>query len=749
MAGIPEFKQDEDVFTPVNVNSRARGFEQYAQAFGQAAKFGEEQAVKIETEKSNAQLMTAASSLNDLTTKTQMGYIQNPQLAKQVYQEATDTAETIKKSAYVNKEDRLRLEEMTNHSLNGLQLKAAEINDQQTKLVLNYQYGDKAGGLIAQLKYAVDKKDYKQAEILQKIIHENALAAAKAQVISPAQLEGIAQATMLAHLQSEELHKLAMDEHATAEQLHIASQSIFRGGNPLSDPQLPIDGNTHFLVTEANRSQTFEDQIKNLYTNRPVNLMRVADATTNERYKFDQAQQGVNRINGMVSAGTPYTTIDHMVKALELRGGNGNQDQAQIARWKAIKEDLITGNGTYQFARLSEYGRQLAVQHDAQNAALRTSYSGDELAQKLNESDQQYALDNLHYMRSIHMDPHYVQPLAAPWVSNLQLGMEKGNSPDITLQQLAALRPELRPYSSNVMKYNYQGVATWIAGAGIGRADPSFQRDWLAAQQSISGKAINEDTAESQGAATPKIIGATKNQGNRNQDIWSDFAALNTDNKKLVAYLALTPDSEKVINGFQTAVTNYVTYKGMLNNDASLDNKAQYINELSNNLSKSFKLYKSSRGILNLNMLNIPSEAMADKLNNYALIEAHRELVKSQFPGELLHSLVTRVHKELGIPTGTLASDPSTDLSMLQVVSTPDNRIIVVTQDGRKATDATGRVLFERDYTPQMLSAAVHYHRTLEDKKYLDQYDYFEGVKGRINMLTHPSEKNIESLLGS
>lgn len=753
MAGIPEFKGEQSTYNPVEINTKSQSFDAFARSFGDAAKFGEEQIVKVETEKSNAQLMTASSSLNDLATQTQIAYVKNPELANQTYEEAQYTADTIKKAAYVNKEDRQQLDYLTSQRMNGLQLKAAEINDKQNKLVIANEYGNKVGGLLAQMEYALKSGDFKQAEILQNTIHDNALAAAKAQAITATQLESVSKATMLAHLQAEKLHKMLGDENATAADLHLASQSLFENADNFSGPSLPIDGHTHYLMTTANSMQTINDQIANKINNRPVNPLTIMNASPAKQIEFHEINAGVDRFNSEISAGIPLSQINARVETLSASKALTTQQRGYIARANAFNAQLVSGNGFYDVMRGTQAGRDLAAQHTAETQALRSSMpQGPELEQALNQKDNQYMLESVNQAYAQHFEPQHIQPLPAYAVQNIQASVSKGGDVSLGLNQLQRLDPRLRPYASNVVKEADQGVALWVAGASLGKADPSFAADLLLSVQDQVGttaQARTLDTANSSKMSDRKDISfdQTKSDSSRDIDIWNNLKSSYPALKDVYAYLQKMPQGVTAQDGLQTLAIKYIKDQARRANDNGLVNLDQYMKKFADNITKSVPIYRTPKGSVNMADLNLIRTQDADLMMDYPLSIAYGKMKESfvidsyeDFIGQQLKNKGT---SSLGFLNPNEAFSDLADVNRLQVISTPDRRLVVVDSSGRMAVDQRGVPLFDEPYTPEML-----HHAEMMRSEIAKNIPYHYGLKEALVRITDEEIKDAQATKG-
>lgn len=750
MPPIPEFKGEQSTYSPVEVNTKSKSFDEFARSFGQAAQFAGDQAIKIETEKSNAQFMTASSSLNDLATQTQIQYIKNPSIANQTYQEAQYTADTIKKSAYVNSEDRQRLDYLTNQSMNGLQLKAAEINNRQSKLVIANEYGNKVGGLLAQMEFALKSGDFKQADILQNTIHDNALAAAKAEAISSTQLESVTKATMLVHLQAEKLHKMLGDENATAADLHLASQSLFENADNFSGPSLPIDGHTQYLMTTANSTQSINDQIVNKINNRPVNPLTIMNASAGKQIEFHEINAGVDRFNAEISAGVPLSQINSRVDALSASKSLTTQQRGYIARAHAFNSQLVSGNGFYDVMRGTQAGRDLAAQHTAETQALRTSMpQGPQLEEALNQKDNQYMLESVNQAHAQHFEPQYIQPLPAYAVQNIQASVSKGGDVSLGLNQLQRLDPRLRAYASNVVKEADQGVALWVAGSSLGKTDPSFAADLLLSVQDQVGttaQAQTLDQANSSKMSNKKDISfdQTKADSSRNIDIWNNLKSSYPALKDVYAYLQQMPQGTTAQDGLQTLAIKYIKDQARRANDNGLVNLDQYMKKFADNITKAVPIYRTPKGSVNMADLNLVRQQDADLMMDYPLSIAYGKMKESfvidSYEDFIGQQLTGKSNSKPEFLNPNEAFSDLADVNRLQVVSTPDRRLVVVDSSGRMAVDQRGVPLFDEPYTPEML-----HHAEMMRSEIAKNVPYHYGLKEALARATDEQIKDAQA----
>src|SRR5690348_10740834 len=167
MVKIPQFQNEEPIMQPVSINSDAKGFLEFAKAFGSAQDATAKMALKVEKETSNAMLMQSANLSANLKTKTQIELLQNPNNAAQIVQNAKNANESIKQSSVLNKQDRKKLDYIANRNQDEINLKAAQVNVAQTRRNVANRFWDNYPSTNKQIQDAIEKHDFKTAKDLE------------------------------------------------------------------------------------------------------------------------------------------------------------------------------------------------------------------------------------------------------------------------------------------------------------------------------------------------------------------------------------------------------------------------------------------------------------------------------------------------------------------------------------------------------------------------------------------------------
>lgn len=698
------------------VNDKSAGYKALADAFGEISKVSFKAAGDIAEAKSNASLQQSADYTEKLKTQAQIQMIQNPADADKIAKASEYTNDSIKKSAYVNRADRQKLDWMINRNDDSLNLKAAQTSYEQNKRNIANQYWDSYPTAMKQATDAMNKGDMKTAEIVLDTLHKNAQSAASIGAISPEQLGKIHTTTMQLYDRAMDLHTSGLDGDMTAEQFHAATGSPF-ASNSMDQIGQPVDHNTQWMAQHYQSDRTVQGQFNALYSGQPINVGTIAGASDADYQKFVAASQGVNYVKGSIAAGTPFNLIQSRMNALLSKPtALTPREEGAVNYWKSFNNRLGTDNAFYGVLGQTVLGQQYAANHTAQAESLRATKSGADLASALRQNDNDYIGQNISLSHALHMDYHYIKPIPSEWINEVKSSFQKDAPVLPALQRLEYINPEYRAYLADAMPRPHQGVAVWVAGLTMGKTDSSFQADLIHANQEDVSPLAQMDKKGGAGLENEKtslMTSAKESVGTKPENIWNDIVNNNDDMKAVYTYMAKMPGGSTSQDGFRQMAVNYVYDQAQRAGDYNIENKDQYIKNFTTNIEKGFNLYRNDRAIINLSDIPIARTQDVDHLTSYVLSEAYKRLHVGQTESQFQASI---------------------DLNPLMVISTPDHRLVAIDRYGRAAVTADGHEAFDMPYTSKMLAAAQANTETVNN--YMRNYGMgsdTEGVKATGN----------------
>ncbi len=698
MAELPQLN-DDNVMENVQPSSRADGFNALAKVFGTTADTYMDKAEQVAAEKSNAMLMQSANLSEDLKTNSQIQMIQNPGAAAQIAQNAETTYNSIKQTAYVNDEDRVKLNYMINRDLDETRLKAATVDHEQALRGAGIKFWDNYPVTMQQITQALDTHDMKTAKILEENLHSNALAAAQSQAISPEQYATVRKASLDLYDNSVGMMQAAQNPNGmTAAEYHARTASPF-DSNSFDNIGQPVDGNTQWMSNHLNSDRTVQGQFQALYNGQSINYGVVAGSKPEEVERFKQAIFGVNQVKGEIAAGVPFNQIAARIDSISAKGKgllNANEE-AQVNYWKSLNNRLQTDNAFYGIMGQTVLGQQYTAEHQAQSQALMATKTGADLQIALRDNDNKYIGQMLDAARASHLPPQYTQPIPSDWINEGKAAFQ-ANAPVLPLiQRLNYINPEYRAYLANEMPKGNQAMAVYVSGLTLGKTDLSFQQDLIKANQDTQSPITQAGKGDTKANAS-LVLSGKSSVATKPDNVWQDVLNSNPNMKALYTYLGQLPGgnsqtsgSNSPQDGFRNMAVNYIYHQAAKAGDATLANKSDYVNDFVGNVTKGFNLYRTNQAVINFNDIPLTRTQDADYLSNYALSEAYRNLHKGKSENEFLTSM---------------------RLNPLMVVSTPDRRLVVIDRYGRAAVDNDGHEAFDMPYTSHMLAAA--HKRTVE-----------------------------------
>ncbi len=679
---IPQLNDTQPILTPRNVESQAEGYNEFAKTLGSLASTTEQKSEEIEKDQSQAMLMQSSAQAETLKTNAQLEMIKHPDQTQAILDQTSKSIDALNQNAFVNDKDRKKLSFLNSQDFNELRTKATTVNFEQSQKSGAISFWDSYPVSMKQIQDALDTGDMKRAKILEDNLHATSLNAAKIGLITPEQFATIHKSNFDLYARTTDLIKMTQnpDGHNAAT-YHAAKASPFDTGN-FGNVNYPTDTNTHWMANHYNSDRSIDGQLVSLYNDTPINWGVVAQGTDEQYNNFKMNMTGVHAIKGAIQSNTPYSQIDSHIKTLEAQPKLSPMEEGQVNYWKSFKNRLEKDNGYTQMMSQTTLGGRYTQDYNNESVAImNSSKSPEDKFDAIRDNDNKYIGNMVSLGQSSHVDQNYIRPIPAPYVTEVQNAFIKDAPVTQALQRIAYIKPEFRPYLANAMTKPNQGMAVYLSGETMGKADIAFQRDLIEANQ-------NRDYSS--------LLKTGKNE-TKNQNIWDDISN-NSSMKDIYAYLGKLPGGNDAQNGFKDASTNYVLYRAAKEGDVNLNGKNTYENDFINNTAKGFNIVNGTRYLFNASTLNI-RQADMDYIADYALSIAYKNIHTGQSE-EQFQSYV--------------------DLNPLHATNTPDGRIVVIDKAGHAATDLQGNAAFDQPYTTNML-AASHKNAT-ETIKYLHQY---------------------------
>lgn len=706
---LPEFENENPALSVQKVNSRARGFDAFAESFNKIANTAEKAYTNIADEQSNASLIQSSNLVNQLKNESQIQMLKDPAHAVRIAENAENTAKTIKQSTPLNKTDRSRFDYMLNNQVQELKYKGQVTEFNQSKLLAKNHYFDELPKTLDQIQQFIHNNDMKAAEDLEETLHRTTKGLADSGIVSSEQLFRVQQTIKGFYEQGQRqlmLHQL--QEGASAEDFHHAYSSPFSTRSFTNIGQ-PSDVNTQWLADHLSNERTAEAQFENLYNDRPINYAVVSAFKDGNFEKFVGQAEGAYRVRASIAANVPFNVINARVQNIldKPEESRTQTEKGAVNYWSSFKSRLGTDNGFYAIMAHTKLGAEATAQHDAEAQAIADTKQGAEQYEALRQNDNYYIGRMVDIAHSSDLsklqgplDSNYIKPIPAAWVQEARSSFQKGAPTDAAINRLAYLNPEFRPFLADAMPQAHQAAALYFAGVTLGKTNPEFQQDLIHA---------NQDQVNPIGAPIDKSqVGSALNpdKENKRAALWAQVLS-NDDTKTLFQYLAKLPGGQAATEGFRNATLNYIEDQALRAGDIEVRNADAYIKKFNTNIKQGFNFYRTNDALINTSDIPVSSSEDASNLKNYALSEAYR-----------------RLEKEIG----RSALDTAIDLNPLMVISTPDKRLVVIDRSGRAAVTRDGHEVFDQTYTSALQTLANEHNR-----------------RTRFNIMNELKNANVES----
>lgn len=684
MADYPQIK-DEPILSPVQVNSKAQGFEDFAKTLGSIATSSEEEAEKIADEASNAGLMQSAAQLQTVKTDAQIRMIENPDQADKVSQQTSGLLDSLGKNAVVNKTDRLRLKSMINTDWNDLRLKAADVTHSQNVKDVANNFWDNYPEVKKSIDDAVTSGNLKKAQELEEALHETARSAAHLGAISPEQLGNISKSISTTYDRASDMATMMGNPDASAQDFHTVMASPFNKGT-FENINYPVNGHTQWMSNHLNYDRTMSGQYAALYSDGNVNWGVVLNSSAADFNDFKMQVAGVNEAKGAIHSGMPFSQIENRAKALEAKPKLTPMETGFTKYVKGFRNELENGDGYLRMMSQTTMGARFTQDYYQQKVSIDNAFirTPDEKFQAQRDNENNYIGNMIALGQSQHVDPSLIRPIPQQTVSSVKSAFIKDAPVSEAISQIAYIKPQYRAYLASAMEKDNQKVSVFLAGATIGKADTTFQAQLLEANQNRDYSALLK----------------SEKDDTKTADIWNDISS-DRSITQLNKYFAKLPGGDSINDGFKASAVNYVLYRAAKEGDININGKSQYINDFIQNVNKGFDIQTGARYLFNnadLGLRNVDFDYISD----YAISQAYRNIHQGRTEADFQSYI---------------------DLNPLHATNTPDGRIVVIDKSGHAAVDVHGHEAFDQPYTSNMLHAA---HENAESiQKDMSQYFSF------------------------
>lgn len=429
---FPTFNDDEPIFTPVNVNSEAEGYDAFARTLGGIAKTTAGMAEQIEKDKSKTMFINSLADAEEVKTSAQQQLIEHPDQAELIAKNTNYTLDSIKTNAYVNDQDRKLLNYHLRNASNQIGLKATEIDAKQKLLTArNVHFSNWKNQLTV---YFNDLKTHPQdAEKIEKAMLASLDGLLKTNVLTIQQynnsLKDMNAVSQVVH----DYQRTYGNPDATAKDYHTVS------GHPLNDdkanPNAPINESTMWLQAHNDADKTLQGMLADVSQGRLPDQEAFISANESNRQHVMLAIDGVKDANGLINSGTPVPQIRQTLADLNTKGITlSYRDQAKrdyLDQWLtrldhgellSVMGQTPSGNAIFQ-----EHNMQMAALQSSPLSPLQKAQKFIFLKNKLMDQADSWRIAN-----HIHDNLAYIAPKAD--VNAIEENFKAGGDPKVIMQ---------------------------------------------------------------------------------------------------------------------------------------------------------------------------------------------------------------------------------------------------------------------------------------------------------------------------
>lgn len=695
---LPQLNDAHPVMGNVPINSRGEGLEAFANALQKFAGEAEKGAETKLEEQSDAQLMTSANYIDQLKTNTHLAIMKNPDQAKHILNNASYTIDTIKQNSFVNKQDRRKLNMLADKSMNQLNLMGGEALITQQKRNVAISFWEEYPQSMSSIYDAIKSGDFDKAKIIEDALQKNAIGAAKMGAITPEQLATIRKASLNIYDRAKMVMSFTQNAEAhNAGAYHAVTDNPYSNDNR-TDQNDPFNADSNWIANHYAEDRSARGLANTVYRGDVPDFDTLFKMSPQAVENLHNMQIGVADVRGRLKANDSYPQIEREMEDLESRKGSlGAYDKGRLGYWKYFKDQLENNNGYSQLIANTVEGGKEAFNYKSKIDAISNSNLDDDKKQiAIRDETNRHISSIAEIGIAGHYSPHLINPIPTPWVQDTKQAFEKDAPVAPAIERIAYLKPENRVYLANAMSDPAQSVATFLAGATLGKADTSFQGDLI----SFNKKGVDYKSL---------LQSSAKNELTTTNNIWNDISS-DAAMKPIMAYMSKQPNFDVISDGFKKVSSNYVMGMALKNGDITLNNKYDYVKSFVNNTAKGFNIIQGDGYMFNANDLD-PNLRGADY--DYIAQHAKNECVKAisqgKSPEEIRHFL---------------------DLNPMLVVSSPDHRITVMNPQGQVFADNEGNPAYDHYYTDSILHAAhAAARKTQVEAKLNNKFvgDRFEG----------------------
>jgi hypothetical protein len=679
---IAQFQNEIPILPTTPIDSGAEGYESIGKAFRALSQTATNEIQYTKDLKNNSLYLSGASSAYDIEQQAKAQLNEHPEIASQIRNTAINSLQTIAKTTDITGKDKNRL-------ISSVNMSASRIGYNAEMARFNYAKDMASYNIFSGWKETLDNLAQSVGTTHFNDLHNAATKqldeAFKGGVLSPdkyyvlhEQLKHVMDNQILAHssigkdISALDLNTMAANPYST-----------------LDKSALPINGNTDYIQRNFTMDLTLNTLKTNLVRGEALNPMAIGylkPEQTNELYLYGM---GVQKANGVFNNGENYAQIVRRSKQLNNKEHLTESERGEFERYQHIQNAF--GYGDYSKLILSTPSG-MRIENEFRDEAKTGNYN---LA--LNNRITKLAK----YGIATGIDSHLIKPIPEQITQATQSSFDPGGNPETAINSMAMLTPENRVYLADAMKKPEHQEVTYLVGSN--HINLQDKADLILSNQTgLSLDAIkNTSKLEHDLAASiyaPKIT-------------FTDKAKNSEQAYDAMKYLSLTSQNRQT--PIFNALTNYVKFQAIRNNDFDLKHSKEYIDKAISLLGNGFDIKKGDNYIFNsLPITDKEAKKLAIHIIDTAYVKHYGEMPKSNIKEELndftpgTQAVLDKIKNPF---KGTDISDEIAykkakeaflSSNPIMVYNTPDNKII--------AQDAKRTIYYAFPFTAGLISHANH-----------------------------------------
>jgi hypothetical protein len=591
--GIGEFLRgpESKALTPQQVNSKAKGFDELANVFGQMSRAGFQQAESMAEEISTDALLQANSALDDVFTKSRLEIMadSSPDGVASAVKRYHSQIDSITKNTRINKGDRRKLDQMLNSRKNSLDLHAGELIIKNQKEAKRTNFYTSLPGNMNTVDNFINKYEFEEAAELGEKIYKNAVDLYSNKMITANELMVIQRAAAQALHKSKRLMESLGEDPNALDYQNLISSPFGMGSDATQRVGQPHDISTGYLYnTHLTDASTTGQEAAAIQTGK-INIMDYSNLEPKQQEKIFALSEGSIAAENYIISNSNWNEV--LVKYDDLKDrpsetltmqekGMKGRLEYMIQRFKSgnyneIISDTVMGANIEQQRQL-----ELTVINDGQTYNTSTPEGQQQAYYANTQSYNNYINKKIALGIAMHLPAEWIQPFDQQFANTIKASFKPNGDYNATIENIRTLAPEQRVYAINtVSKPNQQESLRTVTLARQSNSIEFLQDMIIANQEGINFDVLKLKDTQSDMKLKTAITSELS-------EIY-DFQIRNGNsttmlNKNIGSYGEGQTEQGGLqrISGMTEAAVNYVKFQAIKNNDLEMRNADKYIRNM-------------------------------------------------------------------------------------------------------------------------------------------------------------------------